>query len=46
MCGTIGGEELKEHLMEELDYYLLPAAAWEMLVSWYGISKGSHPIPR
>lgn len=39
-------ETLKEHLMEELDYYLLPESAWEKLSSWYGISQGSHPVPR
>ena len=39
-------ETLKDHLMEELDYILLPQAAWHKLVVWYGLSKGSRPIPR
>ena len=39
-------EILKLHLMEELDYYLLPKQAWDFLVSIYGISHGSQPIPR
>ena len=37
---------LKDHLMEELDYYLLPKPAWEKLLSWYGLSEGSQPIER
>ena len=37
---------LKDHLMEELDYYLLPKPAWEKLLSWYGLSEGSRPIER
>ena len=37
---------LKEHLVEELDYYLLSQPAWEKLVSWYGVAPGSCPIAR
>lgn len=37
---------LKEHLMEELDYYLLCESAWAKLLSWYGLTQGSKPIPR
>ena len=32
--------------MEELDYGLLPKPAWDLLVSWYGLSVGSQPICR
>ena len=39
-------KSLKDHLMEELDYILLPQAAWDKLVAWYGLSEGSSPIPR
>ena len=39
-------EILKDHLMEELDYDLLPKQAWDFLVSRYGLSQGSQPIPR
>ena len=39
-------ESLREHRMEELDYYLLPEAAWNILVLWYGITKDSRPIAR
>lgn len=37
---------LKEHLMEELDYSLVPESAWNKLLSWYGISNTSRPIAR
>ena len=39
-------EILKDHLLEELDYDLLPKQAWDFLVSRYGLSQGSQPIPR
>ena len=39
-------EILKDHLAEELDYSLLPKQAWNLLVSRYGLSQGSSPIPR
>ena len=32
--------------MEELDYTLMPKAAWELLRGWYGLSQGSKPIER
>ena len=28
---------LKEHLIDELDYNLVPDDAWKKLVTWYGI---------
>ena len=28
---------LKEHLIDELDYNLVPEDAWKKLVSWYNI---------
>ena len=51
MCHVIsidGGEAgvLKEHLMEELDYSLVPEPAWNKLVAWYGVSNTSRPIAR
>jgi ubiquitin carboxyl-terminal hydrolase 4/11/15 len=39
-------DQLKDHLMEELDYSLLPKPAYEKLVHWYGLSPGSKPICR
>ena len=32
--------------MEELDYFLLPEAAWSMLISWYGLTCNSKAIVR
>ena len=32
--------------MEELDYALVPKAAWELLHGWCGLSQGSKPIER
>ena len=39
-------EVLKEHLMEELDYSLVPEKAWSHLVRYYGLSEDSKPIAR
>ncbi|XP_014770306.1 ubiquitin carboxyl-terminal hydrolase 15 isoform X1 [Octopus bimaculoides] len=37
---------LKEHLIDELDYVLLPTEGWNKLVSWYGTVEGQEPIAR
>ena len=37
---------LRDHLMEELDYFLLPVSAWSMLISWYGLTSNSRVIAR
>ena len=37
---------LKEHLVEELDYWLLPEKAWQSLVKWYGIMDKQEPVAR
>ena len=37
---------LKEHLMEELDYSLVPQEGWVKLIEWYGMAPGSRPIAR
>lgn len=42
----IENEKLKDHLMEELDYSVIPEADWEKLVEWYGMAPGSRPIAR
>ena len=39
-------DTLKEHLMEDLDFSLVPEEAWEKLVEWYGLASGSRPIAR
>lgn len=37
---------LKKGLVEGEDYVLLPAAAWNYLVSWYDLEHGQPPIER
>ena len=32
--------------MEDEDYAVLPELAWNLLLSWYGLSVGSRPIMR
>jgi len=31
---------LKENLSDEIEYSLLPKAAWDKLMSWYGLQQG------
>ena len=33
-------DNLKEHLVDELDYVLLPTNAWNKVLEWYGIQEG------
>ena len=33
-------DQLKEHLIDELDYNLVPAEGWQKLVEWYEIVEG------
>ena len=37
---------LRAHLVEELDYFLLPETAWCKLTSWYGLLEQSTVIAR
>ena len=37
---------LKDHLLEERDFFFLPEAAWTKLTGWYGINDDSRPIQR
>ncbi|KAM8866954.1 ubiquitin carboxyl-terminal hydrolase 4 isoform 1-T1 [Synchiropus picturatus] len=39
-------QTLKEHLIDELDYVLVPTDAWNKLVSWYNCIEGQRPIVR
>uniref|UniRef100_A0A8B9BQ93 Ubiquitin carboxyl-terminal hydrolase n=1 Tax=Anser brachyrhynchus TaxID=132585 RepID=A0A8B9BQ93_9AVES len=39
-------QSLKEHLIDELDYVLVPTEAWNKLVAWYGCIGGQRPIVR
>ncbi|XP_060745019.1 ubiquitin carboxyl-terminal hydrolase 15-like isoform X5 [Tachysurus vachellii] len=38
--------DIKEHLIDELDYILVPTEGWNKLVSWYGLTEGQEPIAR
>jgi len=37
---------LKDHLIDELDYNLVPEDAWFKLVSWYGVMSEEQTLPR
>ncbi|XP_051990792.1 E3 ubiquitin-protein ligase TRIM47-like isoform X2 [Xyrauchen texanus] len=37
---------IKEHLIDELDYILMPTDGWSKLVCWYGLTEGQEPIAR
>ncbi|XP_039616787.1 ubiquitin carboxyl-terminal hydrolase 15-like isoform X5 [Polypterus senegalus] len=37
---------LKDHLIDELDYILVPTEGWNKLVSWYGLAESQEPIVR
>ncbi|KAM5171999.1 ubiquitin carboxyl-terminal hydrolase 15-like [Mantella aurantiaca] len=39
-------QSLKEHLIDELDYILLPTEGWNKLVSWYTLMENQEPIAR
>ena len=39
-------EVVKDCLMEDLDYSLVPEEVWRKFVSWYGIEETSRPVPR
>lgn len=43
---SAGGTTLKEHLIDELDYNLVPKDAWFKLVSWYGVISDEQALPR
>ncbi|CAG0901388.1 unnamed protein product [Darwinula stevensoni] len=38
--------ELREHLIEDLDFVIVHKAAWDKLVDWYGLAPNQEPIPR
>ena len=40
------GTALKDHLIDELDYNLVPKDAWFKLVSWYGVISEEQALPR
>lgn len=48
LCVFLDGDVLaiKEHLIDELDYILVPTEGWNKLVSWYGLTESQEPIAR
>lgn len=48
ICTVLDGDVLaiKEHLIDELDYILVPTEGWNKLVSWYGLTEGQEPTAR
>ncbi|CAG0901325.1 unnamed protein product [Darwinula stevensoni] len=40
------GEELRERLIEDLDFVMVLKDVWMMLVEWYGLVPNRQPIPR
>ena len=43
---SANGTALKEHLIDELDYNLVPKDGWCKLVSWYGVTSEEQALPR
>ncbi|XP_038054457.1 ubiquitin carboxyl-terminal hydrolase 15-like [Patiria miniata] len=39
-------DKLKENLIDDLDYLLLPTDAWDKLASWYGTTPSQEAIKR
>ena len=40
------GSDIREHMIDELDYILLPEEAWKLLVDRFGIRNEQEPIQR
>ncbi|XP_067248680.1 tripartite motif-containing protein 16-like isoform X2 [Chanodichthys erythropterus] len=38
--------DIKEHLIDELDYITVPTEGWNKLVRWYGLTDRQEPIAR
>uniref|UniRef100_A0A4W3JYA0 Ubiquitin carboxyl-terminal hydrolase n=1 Tax=Callorhinchus milii TaxID=7868 RepID=A0A4W3JYA0_CALMI len=46
LFADVESQALKEHLIDELDYVLVPTEAWNKMVSWYGCVEGQETIER
>lgn len=46
LAGDKGLTSIKEVLVPDEDYVVVPEEAWNMLVSWYGVASSSRSIPR
>ena len=40
------GSDIKEHMIDELDYVLVPEEAWVLLVDKFGIGEGQKSVKR
>ena len=40
------GEDIREQLIDELDYALVPEEGWTLLVNTFGLCEGQEPIRR
>ena len=38
--------DIRAHMMEELDYVVVPEEAWDLLVKDFGLTQGQTPIAR
>jgi len=43
-CGS--EDNIREHMMDELDYVVVPEEAWKLLVGEFGLTPGQKPIAR
>ncbi len=39
-------DEVRDHMVETMDYYLLPKEGWDELVEEFGTTPGQEPIAR
>jgi len=40
------GTDIRDHMIDELDYALVPDEAWDMIVKMFGVSEGQEPVKR
>lgn len=38
--------ELRKALVDKMDYEVVPAECWNLLVQWYGLYKNQQPVSR
>ena len=38
--------DLREHMIDDLDYQMVPQEAWQLLVENFGLTDGQEPIAR
>lgn len=46
MFSDLDSYHLKERLVENEDFMLVPAEAWHKLLAWYGMVDGQPPLER